>query len=145
MKSPITRIATILLPAVLLLAGTAHGQSAQHTMKVTVPFEFIVGDKVFPAGEYSIVRTAPDLLDVRDSRDHVLALLVTHCALSPNDKPGSPRLTFLTVAGQHVLTQVWMESSRIGYELPLPKPDFVVAKHRSPAPTQTTSSGAGYK
>jgi hypothetical protein len=144
MQIAITRLLTTLLPAVLLFVGTAPGQYAQRTMRATVPFEFTVGNKIFSAGEYSIVNPAPDRLDVRDSRGHLLALLVTHNTLPPiNNNNGGPRLIFFVVGGEHVLAQVWMESS-IGYELPSPKPDFVMAKRRSPVPAQTTSAGAGH-
>jgi hypothetical protein len=140
MKNLIARILTVLLPAVLLFAGTAHGQYAPHTLMVTVPFEFTAGDKTFPAGDYSIVSTAPDQLSVRDSRGHVLASLMAHSAGSPNDNNGSPRLTFYSVGGGHTLTQVWMES-RLGYELASPQSAPAVAKRRTPVVAR--SNGAG--
>ncbi|SPE23443.1 exported hypothetical protein [Acidobacteriia bacterium SbA2] len=141
MKNLTARILTVLLPSILLLAGTAHSQYKPRTLIVTVPFEFTAGDKAFPAGDYSIVSTAPDRLSVRDSRGHVLASLVAHSAGLPNDYSRPPRLTFHSVGGAHALTQVWMESS-IGYELASPQPVLVVAKRRSSAPP-AQSTGAG--
>ena len=122
----------------------ARGNSSQpntnrDTLMVTVPFEFTAGDKTFPAGDYSIVSTAPDRLSVRDSRGHVLASLVAHSAGWPNDYSRPPRLTFYSVGGAHALTQVWMESS-IGYELAPPQPVPVVAKRRSSAPPPSPPS-----
>jgi len=145
MKNLTARMLTILLPSVLLLAGTVHSQYAPGTLIVAVPFEFTAGDKTFPAGDYSIVSTAPDRLSVRDSRGHVLASLVAHSAAMPNDYSRPPRLTFHSVGGAHALTQVWMESS-IGYELVSPQPVLAAAKRRSPArpvqsPVQSTQAG----
>jgi hypothetical protein len=143
MKNLTARILTVLLPSVLLLAGTAHSQYARRTLIVTVPFEFSAGDKTFPAGDYAIVSTAPDRLSVRDSRGHVLASLVAHSAGSPNDNSTPPRLRFYSVGGAHALTQVWMDSS-VGYELGSQQPVQAVAKRRSSAPP-AQSTGAGNK
>ncbi len=133
MKNLTARILTVLLPSVLLLAGTAQAQYAPHTIIVTVPFEFTAADKTFPAGDYLIVSTAPDQLSVRDSRGHVLASLVAHSAGSPDDNSRPPRLRFYSMGGAHALAQVWMESS-VGYELASPQPVPMMAKRPSPAP-----------
>jgi hypothetical protein len=143
MKNLTARILTVLLPSVLLLAGTAHSQYARRTLIVTVPFEFSAGDKTFPAGDYAIVSTAPDRLSVRDSRGEVLASLVAHSAGSPNDNNSPPRLRFYSVGGAHALTQVWMDSS-VGYELGSQQTVPALAKRRSPAPL-AQSTGAGNK
>ncbi len=139
MKNLTARMLTVLLSTVLLLAGRAQAQYAPHTLMVTVPFEFTAGDKTFPAGDYSIVSTAPDRLNVRDSRGHVLASLIMHSVRSPGGD-GAPRLTFYSVGGAHALTQVWMES-RIGYELPPPQPASAVAKRRSAESAPSTAAG----
>jgi hypothetical protein len=143
MKNLTARILTVHLPSVLLLAGTAHSQYKPRTVIVTVPFEFTAGDKTFPAGDYSIMSTAPDRLSVRDSRGHVLASLVAHSAGWPNDNTSPPRLRFHSVGGGHALTQVWMDSS-VGYELGSQQPVQAVAKRRSSAPL-AQSTGAGNK
>jgi len=141
MKNLTARILTVLLPSVLLLAGTAQAQYEPHSLLVTVPFEFTADDKTFPAGDYLIVSTAPDRLSVRDSRGHVLASLVAHSAGSPNDYSRPPRLTFYSVGGAHALTHVWMAGS-VGYKLASPQPVTAVAKRRSPAPrAQSTRAG----
>jgi hypothetical protein len=142
MQNLTARILTVLLPSVLLLAGTAQAQYEPHTLLVTVPFEFIAGDKTFPAGDYAIVSTAPDRLSVRDSRGHVLASLVAHSAGWPNDTSKPPRLAFYSVGGAHALTQVWMEG-RVGYELASQQTVLAVAKRRSPARPAAQSTGAG--
>lgn len=145
MKNLTARILTILLPAVLLLGGTAQAQYEPHTLLVTVPFEFTAGDKTFPAGDYSIVSTAPDRLSLRDSRGHVLASLVAHSTGWPNDYSRPPRLTFYSVGGTHALTHVWMAGS-VGYELASQQPVPAVAKRRPSArpaqsPVQSTRAG----
>jgi len=67
MKSLVARTLTSVLLGVLTLGPIAQAQHAQRVIKVTVPFEFSVGNQVFPAGNYSVVSTAPALLDLRDA------------------------------------------------------------------------------
>ena len=77
MKS-IRRTFTKLLMAVMLFAGLAQAQFGAWVVNVDIPFEFSVGKKTFPAGNYSIIRTAPDRLALRDSQAGVVALMITH-------------------------------------------------------------------
>ena len=140
MKNLLTRMLTPLALAVLLLAGVAHAQYAQRIVKVTVPFDFTVAGKAFAAGEYSIVRVAPNRLDLRDAQSSVRASLITHAVESDN-VPAVSRLDFSSQDGGHALTRVWLEHERIGYELARPKTATVVARQR-PAAVQTIVSGS---
>ena len=67
MKPLITRMLTSLLTIVLLAAGSAYAQSPA-VIKVNIPFEFALGDKIFPAGDYSIVQPLQHFLVLRDAR-----------------------------------------------------------------------------
>jgi hypothetical protein len=117
MKTFSARTFTVVSLAVLLLAGAAYGQYVQHIVKLSVPFEFTVNDENFPAGEYSIVCVAPNRLDLRDARNHVVAQLLTHSVESRTSNP-TTRLDFSTAEGGHALSQIWLANDRIGYELP---------------------------
>ena len=129
MKNLVVRMAPLVF-SVLLFAGAAAAQNEQRIIHVKVPFEFTIGDKAFPAGDYSLLRAAPDRLDLRDSDAHVLASVITHSVQSL-DKSASTKLEFYTSAGGHALKQVWVENETIGYELAVPKDGVVVAKRRS--------------
>jgi len=142
MTNLIARILTPLSLAVLLCAGTAQAQIEQRVIHVNVPFEFTVGDKAFPAGDYSFVRIAPGRLDLRNSEDHVLLSLLTHSVELRESSPAT-KLKFSSVAGGHALTQVWVENETVGYELAAPKTSIAFAKHRSNG--TGLSAGAGTK
>src|SRR5271154_918768 len=47
------------LTCVLSLGLTAHAQDSR-SIVVNIPFEFIAGTKVLPAGRYSVERVSPD-------------------------------------------------------------------------------------
>ena len=62
-----------LLSAMLLvnLTASAQGQSLSHRVKANIPFDFTVGEKQLPAGEYSVARTIPSSGDlVMSITDH---------------------------------------------------------------------------
>ena len=53
-------IVATLSAALILGAGVLHAQNLDETsMTVRVPFEFSIGDLVFPAGEYHFARAVP--------------------------------------------------------------------------------------
>lgn len=130
MKALITRILTPLSLTVLLLAGVAAAQYEQRTFKVTTPFEFSVNDKVFHAGDYTVVRTTPSRLELRDSQGRVLAQVITH-SVESRTAPRFSKLAFSTADGGHALIQVWLENERIGYELAPPKTATMAARQQT--------------
>lgn len=140
MKSLIARTLTSLSLAVLLLAGVVHAQSASNVIKVKVPFEFTAGRQTFPAGEYSLVGTAPYLLALRNAEGHVLASVITRSAESAT-APTSAKLTFYNDGGQYRLAQVWHANDPIGQELYQPKANAVIAR-RGSAPTAASAEAS---
>lgn len=129
MKNQIVRILTALGGIVLWLAGVGQAQIAPHHLKVSVPFEFSINDKVFPAGSYDLVCT-PGQIELRDARSQVLATAISHSVQAPNDS-FSPELVFATDSGVHELRQIWIGDPHNGYELPRSKAAIAMARQRS--------------
>jgi hypothetical protein len=131
MKSLQQTLTPLLLLTVLLFAGAARAQTATPLIRINVPFEFQVGNKLLPAGDYSVCRANPYILVVRDSRQRVVATLVTTPAqtLAP---PTVPKLAFRVQGTRNVLTHVWLANSRYGFEFP--------ASHTRPLFAQTPTS-----
>ena len=123
-----------LFVAVLLFVGNAHGQYGGHVIKVRVPFAFDVADKTFPAGDYSLLQTAPYL---RDSQGHVLANVLTGSV--ERAEPGSPAKLDFYVDGdrlpdpgdRHVLARVWQEHESLGHQVSPSKRSTYLAKRRN--------------
>ena len=105
--------------AVLLLAGLVQGQFPAWVINVKVPFEFQLDNKTFPAGNYSIVRTAPYGLSLRNSQGRVLAVAMTTTVESAPFR-AAPMLLFYVQGGEHYLIGVRRGGDR--YELSRPKP-----------------------
>ena len=121
---------TLLLAAVLLLASASYAQYAHLILTVNVPFEFNVGEKIFPAGQYKIVRTSPDMLVLRDGHDQFLASTVTGPVQARDVQPNS-KLRFEMKDGRHVLSQVWLAGVSTGYQLPAAKRLPMMAQHKA--------------
>jgi hypothetical protein len=118
---------TLLLLTVLLFTSAAGAQTGTPLIRVAVPFDFQVGNKLLPAGDYLIARAESYFLVVRDSNERVVAMVVTTPAQALTAPPVS-KLVFRVDGGRNVLTRVWTSSSRYGYELPPPRTRAVFAK-----------------
>jgi hypothetical protein len=127
MKNLVVRTLASLSFAVLFLAGSMHAQYSPRAMKVNVPFEFSIGDRVFPSGDYSFVRTGPKRLDLRDADYRVVASLLTMSTESPI-KSAKPKLVFSTENGGLALVRVWLDDEHVGYAFAQPKSNVALAK-----------------
>ena len=126
----IRRTLTQLLFIVLLFAGAARAQSVTPLIRVKVPFEFEVGNKALPAGDYSILRKGSYLLELRDSRERVVATIATMPA-QVLTAPVTTKLVFRADGERNVLTHVWTANSRYGYEFRSPQIANAFAKSRT--------------
>jgi hypothetical protein len=135
MKERIARSIASLLLSVLSLGLFAQSQSTERTIKANIPFEFSVGNRSFPAGLYSLVRTEPFLLELRDPDGRVLANVLTQSVQSQT-VPTRPRLLFDDAGGGHALTQVWQENESIGQQL-MPSKSVTRAVQRGSRHVQT--------
>jgi hypothetical protein len=117
---------SVMFLAVLLIAG-AHGQTADHVIKVNIPFSFEVADKTFPAGFYSFLQSAPYLISVRDAQGRTLVNLVTG-SVERADTSGGAKLDFYVDGDRHVLARVWQEHDALGHQIPVSKRSTYLAK-----------------
>ena len=126
--------------AVVVLFGTAAQAQLlnDHVVRFAVPFEFSVGQRTFPAGSYSVVRTEPYLLELRDADKHALTQIVTR-SVQAAEAPQQSKVLFYSGNGRHVLGQVWLSREILGQEIYRPKNGSVLAKHG--APVEATVAG----
>lgn len=137
MKRKNGRIITMIASVAVLFATAAQAQHLVSIVKVTVPFEFVAGDKQFDAGEYSLVSDGPYMLQLRNAKAQTVAIFYTKPVESAKDS-GSAKLDFVVADGNHLLSTVWLEGTR-GQELYLPKAGELVAKRNGT--TRTARAG----
>jgi hypothetical protein len=110
-------IFSFLIAVAIVPVRSAHGQTLAHRVRANIPFDFIVGDKTIPAGEYYIYRTRQysndDVLTIGTVNGRALAVRLTSGVqvLTPK-KHGV--LIFNRYGDQHFLAQVWVAGSSLG-------------------------------
>ncbi|HTZ46410.1 MAG TPA: hypothetical protein VMH20_02390 [Verrucomicrobiae bacterium] len=111
--------------ALLFVATAAH---AQHTAVIaTIPFNFVVGDRAYPAGQYTF-QSSGALLRIADSDQMSLGILVSHACES--GLPSSDtKLVFRTMGGYYFLQQIWVAGDTRGRELPKSNTETRLAKN----------------
>jgi hypothetical protein len=95
--------------AVLLSAGAARADTFD-TVKVKVPFAFMVHGQTLPAGEYRIGRLEldPSVLFIENTKNVNEATFVTTMPASGHDpQKDRPVVTFARHENQYVLKNIW--------------------------------------
>jgi hypothetical protein len=113
------RISAIALLAIanLAMAGTALAQS--NSVKAKVPFDFTVGDKVLPAGTYTIKPNSSNVIMIRNYDQPIASVSLVHPdgRRSPNDGT----LVFHKYGGRYFLSEIFCDSADMNVELPVSK------------------------
>ena len=121
MKLRISR--TLMVAAVALVFGSA-AYAQEINVRARVPFDFVVGDKTYSAGQYA-VQTASDntyFLSVKNEEDKTTQGLTPSrpCISSkPTGPAGQTKLVFHRVGNTYFLFRVWVGGSTVGREFPM--------------------------
>jgi hypothetical protein len=108
------RIFTLLLTAAVFpIVPHLHAQEA--ALKAEVPFDFAVGDKMLPAGDYLIFRQGVFLRIQNRNTDSGLYVIPNAGEVAPNRQP---RLRFHYLNGLYFLKSIAASSSANSAELP---------------------------
>ena len=99
--------------AVLLIATAAHAQ--QRTLSATVPFNFIVGDRAYPAGDY-LFRNSDSVLKITNTEQAKTEVTLSNACESVTPSADT-KLVFDRMGGYYFLRQIWVAGSFTGREL----------------------------
>jgi hypothetical protein len=123
------RIAQTLSICILLAASAAFAQNPP--ILVHVPFDFVVMEKVFPAGEYRLTpNTAESMVLIKSADDRHALFVLTH-GLQSAKVQDNPKLVFYRYGEQYYLSEVWSGGTTVGHQLPEAPAKRLMAK-RSP-------------
>src|SRR5262249_7784564 len=122
------RLRSALLGLGMLLAVSAT-QAQEARVKANIPFDFVVGNKVLPAGEYIV---SPEggtnqAIVIRAEEGDSFALATTH-ACSASSASSSTKLVFQLMGGQYFLSQIWTAGYDQGRQLPKSRTELQMAK-----------------
>ena len=120
MKKQLTRAFAVF--GLMLMSAAFTGASAQtvRTIFIHVPFEFVVGEKRLPAGDYVVRRLAHDsekALLVRSADGKVSASVLTNTVGTRADA-SKAQLVFTRYGEQYFLARVWAPGANTARALP---------------------------
>jgi hypothetical protein len=112
----LTMLALLLTLALATTVATANGQN-QHTVRASVPFEFIVGDKALPAGEYSVsaIGIGQDAVGIQGTKANDSAVRLVNTTTRSAEK--SSTLVFHRYGNTFFLSEVWIAGQGQGRQL----------------------------
>ncbi len=118
-----------LLAMILMAVGSAFAQLDNQKVVAKIPFEFRMGDKLLPAGEYNIstVRNTPMLVALGPDKN----MISTH-AIESLDASAATKLVFKNVSGRYFLSQIWVQGYNRGRELATTRMERELAKNEKP-------------
>jgi hypothetical protein len=123
-----TSMVGILMVVGLVSLLTAPPASGETIAKFNVPFQFVAGDRVLPAGEYRIkVDSALRLLEIRQAGADDGAFVTAIPALS-TDVASNTKLVFTADGSVRMLQSVWVRGRAEGVEVPTSKTQRELAR-----------------
>jgi hypothetical protein len=130
----------IAILGLLLVVTAASAQAQTHIdgiVKVNVPFAFSVGDKSFPAGEYTVRRVSQgsDSFFIQSRETNEVQSILTVGKIKANSGDLQAKLVFNNHNGSYFLSQVWTPASSNGNELKMTKMERELAKNERNALT----------
>jgi hypothetical protein len=114
---------------VLLTFSAAFGQSDRQTI-IHIPFNFSVGEKTFPAGEYEIERNRnnSDTVWVIRHKDNVGSAILLTRPVRAYDVVEHTRLVFNRYDDLYFLSEFWTVGSQTGHQIPVSKQERALEK-----------------
>jgi hypothetical protein len=115
----------------LLVTVTAAVHAQSQRSRITIPFTFVVAQKVLPAGEYTFEPNSKDsfhvwLLAGEKGNDAVLFPTVPLRARQTQEET---KLVFSKYDDQYFLSEIWTAGEQSGYKLHLSKQEQQLAKN----------------
>jgi hypothetical protein len=121
-----TRLIRLALFMTIAIAPVS-AQQFNRSVMAKVPFKFVVGDRVLPAGEYSIKQLSPVVLMIRSSDGRTVTTVQTRACESVEPQ-SEASLVFNKYADQYFLSRVWVGGENQGRELKMSGGEGQLAK-----------------
>ncbi|HEX6648124.1 MAG TPA: hypothetical protein VF075_01250 [Pyrinomonadaceae bacterium] len=114
LKQSVKTLTMLTLVVGLALVATvvsANGQTKSPRLTANIPFDFIVGDKTLPSGEYVVSSATDDGAGVRiSSHNGKSSAIRLSQAVPERTKSRNARMVFHRYGQQYFLAQVWSGS-----------------------------------
>lgn len=113
------RIITIAIFAFTVILSVGRASAQVPGIRVNVPFNFTVGDKLLPAGTYTITVPSTGVIDIRNREKHIS---VWSMALPDNrESENGDELVFARYGNQYFLREILCRFVSMNVNLPATK------------------------
>jgi hypothetical protein len=113
---------------VLLLATAAQAQ--QNAVKADVPFDFAVGERAYPAGEYTLKSSSLDPAIIRlDNTQEPIAGFIPSNSCANGAPAKESKLVFHRIGSRYFLYQVWIAGNLTGHQFPKGRAEVEYARN----------------
>jgi len=110
------------------MALATQAQSVGRTMFANIPFDFSVGNKKLPAGDYTVVQVNPAsdqaVLQLRSKDGRGSAMVQMSATIGRAEK--SARLVFNRYGDNYFFSQAWVDGDRNGLQAPAPRSERAI-------------------
>ena len=107
------------LALLFIISATSYAQSARRTV-ILIPFDFVAGEKVLPAGTYRIEPVRRDSYtawEIQSTTGRAGAVVMTSAIGGGAAAGNESRLVFQKYAEAYVLAQVWPSGDSAGRQV----------------------------
>ncbi len=114
-----------------LLLAVSAARAQTPALQAAIPFNFVVGNHVLPAGQYLLGNTrlaSPRLVSARDLDEPITSLIgANNCYV--NEAPKTSKLVFHRIGNEYFLYQLWIAGETTVVEFPMSKLEIQMAKN----------------
>ena len=138
-------VLTIVSVAFFTAVVSANGQSGKQVV-ADIPFNFIVGDKMMTAGQYSVKATSQDspalLISERDTKESAIRLT---SSLDADRKNTRARLVFHRYGQHYFLAEVWSGGDSSGRTLMRSRQERAIERELAAIVSKSELAGNTYE
>jgi len=124
---------SILFAVTVLLLATA-AQAQQTSVHAKVPFDFVIGNHTYPAGEYALKSIQPNGGAIRvDNVQEETSKVTLSDSCTSVERSTSTKLVFHRLGDSYFLYQIWEQGSTSGREFSVGRAERQIAQnHEKP-------------
>lgn len=146
-KETLKAFTMLMMMVALALAAAAVPANAQsrNNMVSNIPFEFVVGDKTLPAGEYNVraINEARDALIIQGTENGKAAMRLSNSTGELKNRAHA-RLVFHLYGQRYFLAQVW-NGETVGRDLSKSKQERAIERELASIPSKSGLAQSAYE
>jgi hypothetical protein len=128
-----------------MLTVVSAGAQSKRSSITNIPFDFVVGGKILPAGDYTIEpnrRDSENVWLIKPKDGGTSAFVITN-PVRATETQETTKLVFHKYGDQYFLSQIWTAGGNSGRELSMPRRERLLAKKVEREKIVLTNGSAG--